>query len=412
MALIGVVGAGIVGLACARAMAADGHDVTVFDRDPGGDRCSWGNAGGIGTSEVIPEASLRTLARLPRYLLDPLGPLAIRPAHLPALLPWLAGFAAAARPAAYRGAASALAALTGRAHADLEPLLAETGLGHLLVRAGALTVYRSRTGFAADAHAWELRRQLGVGWQALPGEACRALEPALGPTVACGVLVPSWSQVRDPKALWAGLLAQLRAAGVRIRAAEIADCGAEGRLRTAKGETHRFDTVVIAAGAWSGRLAARIGDRVLIEPERGYNTTIAEPGISLSREVIFAAERFVAAPLAPGLRIGGAAEFAGLDAPTRLARARRLRRLARRYLPDLSDAPGTEWMGQRPATPDSLPVIGLSPRSPRIAYAFGHGHLGLTLAATTARLIADLIAGRPPALDLAPYAIGRFARNR
>ena len=409
MARIVVIGGGIVGLACAHELAADGHAVSVLDRDPDGDKCSWGNAGGIGVSEVIPAASLTVLARVPRYLLDPLGPLAIRPAHLPALLPWLAGFVASARPASVARGAAALAALTARAHDDLVPLLTAIGLSDALVRAGALTVYRSRARFEGEAAEWALRGRLGVAWQALSGAEVRAMEPALGPAVACGVLVPGWSHVRDPRAVWAALLAALRARGVAVRRAEVADLDADARVRTADGAQHAFDAVVVAAGAWSARLARRLGDRVLLASERGYNTTNAEPGVTLAREIIFAAEKFVAAPLAPGLRIGGAAEFAALDAPPNFVRARRLRSLAKRYLPGLSDALGTEWMGQRPATPDSLPVIGLSPAAPRIAYAFGHGHLGLTLAATTARLIADRLAGRPALLDLAPYSIARFA---
>ena len=290
---------------------------------------------------------------------------------MPALLPWLAGFVASARPAASPVAPGARRRSRPARTTISWPLLAAIGHSDALVRAGALTVYRSHAGFEAEAAEWGLRGRLGVVWQAVSGADARAMEPALGPAVACGVLVPGWSQVRDPRAVCAALLAALRARGVAVRRAEVVDLDADARVRTADGAQHAFDAVVVAAGAWSARLARGLGDRVLLAAERGYNTTIAQPGVTLSREIIFAAEKFVVAPLAPGLRIGGAAEFAGLDAPPNFARARRLRRLAKRYLPGLSDAPGTEWMGQRPATPDSLPVIGLSPAAPRIAYAFG-----------------------------------------
>ncbi|MGH7211690.1 MAG: NAD(P)/FAD-dependent oxidoreductase, partial [Acetobacteraceae bacterium] len=286
MARIGVIGGGIVGLACAHALAADGHGVTVLDRDPEGDKCSWENAGGIGVSEVIPAASLAVLARVPRYLLDPLGPLAIRPAHLPALLPWLAGFVASARPARVARAAAALAALTTRAHDDLVPLLAAIGLSDALTRTGALTVYRSRAAFDGEAAEWGLRGRLGVAWQALSGTDVRTLEPALGPAVACGVLVPGWSQVRDPRAIWAALLAALHARGVAVRRAEVVALDADAHVRTADGAQHAFEAVVVAAGAWSAPLAHNLGDRVLLASERGYNTTIAEPGAFLTREVI------------------------------------------------------------------------------------------------------------------------------
>jgi D-amino-acid dehydrogenase len=151
-----------------------------------------------------------------------------------------------------------------------------------------------------------------------------------------------------------------------------------------------------------------LGERVLIESERGYNTTIPAPGVTLGREIIFAERKFVATPLACGLRIGGAAEFGGLEAAANYKRSRALATLAGLYLPGLATEGGTEWAGHRPTTPDSLPVIGTSRRKPSVVYAFGHGHLGLTQAATTGRLVADLMAGRAPPIDMAPYGIGRF----
>jgi D-amino-acid dehydrogenase len=174
------------------------------------------------------------------------------------------------------------------------------------------------------------------------------------------------------------------------------------------GKTLSADCAVVAAGAWSGALAQLLGDRVLLESERGYNTTLPSPGVTLEREVIFAERKFVATPLSIGLRIGGAAEFGGLDAKANFKRSEALVKLASRYLPDLSSDGGIAWAGHRPATPDSLPVIGPSPRNGNIFYAFGHGHLGLTQAATTGKLIADLVAGRAPPIDLAPYSISRF----
>ena len=156
-------------------------------------------------------------------------------------------------------------------------------------------------------------------------------------------------------------------------------------------------------------LARSLGDRVSLESERGYNTTLPSPGVALAREVIFAERKFVATPLSIGLRIGGAAEFGGLDAKANYRRAEALVKLGSRYLPGLSSDGGITWAGHRPATPDSLPVIGSSPRHANVFYAFGHGHLGLTQAATTGRLIADLVVSRPPPLDLAPYAISRFS---
>ncbi len=404
---VGVIGAGIVGLACAHWLAADGHLVTVIDRDPQGDKCSWGNAGGIAVTEIVPASMPGLIWRVPGWLADPLGPLSVRPAHLPAMLPWLRRFLAAGRPSRVAAIAASLAALNARVHDDLLALLAAVGSADALRRIGALTVYESDAGFERDRVEWDLRRRHGIACEELTGDAVRDLEPALGANVRRGVFTPAWSQVSDPKLIWASVRDSLLARGVAFARQEVAGF-TPGAVTFATGETLAFDIVVIAAGAWSARLAARIGDRASLESERGYNTTLPAPGLTLARQVTFGDYKFVAAPLACGLRIGGAAEFAGLEAAPNFARSRALVTLARRFLPALSADGGTVWMGNRPTTPDSLPVIGRSPRRADVIYAFGHGHLGLTQAATTGRLVADILGGRESGIDLAPFSIGRF----
>jgi D-amino-acid dehydrogenase len=405
-----IIGGGIVGLGCAYQLLRDGHEVTVLDRDPAGDKASFGNAGGIGVSEIVPASVPGLLWRVPRWLCDPLGPLSIDPRHAPRLLPWLLRFLSAGRAAEVPRIAAALAALNARVYADLLPMLDATGLRPELHQVGALAVYTSSDAFARDREEWQLRRRFGVACEEISGDEARRLEPALAPIVRCAVRIPDWSHVSDPRRIHQGLLAWLRANGVTVETGMAADLSGTtpGRATLADGRQLDFDRLVIAAGAWSAALAAKVGDRVLLESERGYNTTIAEPGVTLHREVIFAEDKFVATPLSIGLRIGGAAEFAGLERAPNYRRSSALLALARRYLPQLSQDPGTPWMGHRPATPDSLPVIGPSPRRPDVFYAFGHGHVGLTQSATTGRLIADLVAGRTPPVDLAPYGIERF----
>jgi D-amino-acid dehydrogenase len=408
MPAIAVIGGGIVGLATAHALLEAGHDVTVIDRDPDGDKCSWGNAGAIAAPEIIPAASLGVIRRIPFWLADPLGPLALRPAHAPAMLPFLRRFAAAARASEIARITTALAALNTRALADSTALFTTLGIAHALHRVGALAVYESAKALAHERPEYLARRRLGFDFRELSGDEAREMEPALSPRITAGVFMPDWTHVDDPREIWAALLARLRDRGVPVLRQEVSAIEASGTLRFAGSGRAGFDRIVVAGGAWSARLARCIGDRALLESERGYNTTVADPGVTLSREVIFAERKFVATPLSIGLRIGGAAEFAGLDAPPNYKRSARLRQLARHYLPGLSDAPGKDWMGHRPTTPDTLPVIGPSPHAPRILYAFGHGHLGLTQAATTAQLVAGIIAGTPAPLDLDPFSIARF----
>jgi len=408
-----VIGAGIVGLSAAHHLLKGGARVTLVDRDPEGDKASFGNAGGIAVTEVVPASVPGLLWKVPRWLLDPMGPLAIRAAHAPRLIPWLLRFSRAGRPAEVRRIAAALAALNSRVYGDLLPLLGEHGLLDELQRLGALTVYEKPAAFDNDATQWALKRDHGVEAHVLSGNEARDIEPALSPTITRGVFTPQWSHVRDPKLLVDKLRQSLVGRGLCIRVGQVCDIGPgleEGALsvKLSDGQQLRADTVVVAAGAWSAQLARCVGDKVLLESERGYNTTFAAPGVALSREVIFAERHFVATPLSCGLRVGGAAEFGGLDAVANFKRSHALAQLAAHYLPGLRAEGGTCWAGHRPATPDSLPVIGPSPRNPAVIYAFGHGHLGLTQGATTGRLVSDMALGRPPQIDLAPYAISRF----
>ncbi|QJP16289.1 FAD-binding oxidoreductase [Starkeya sp. ORNL1] len=407
MSRILVVGAGIIGLSCARSLLADGHEVSVLDRDPAGDKASFGNAGGVGVTEIIPASVPGLVWKVPRWLFDPLGPLSLRTAHLPKLAPWLVRFLRSGSWPDVERIAGALAGLSARTYEDMLPLLAELDLLGDLHQVGALWVYETREGFEADRRFYDLRRRYGLVFEEMSGAEAREMEPALSDVVRHALFTPQWSHVSDPKRIVDRLRVNLEQRGVPMLAGEMAAL-ADGAVVTSAGARLPFDHLVIAAGAWSGRLAKLVGDRALIESERGYNTTLPNPGVSLSCEVIFAERQFVATPLDMGLRIGGAAEFAGLEAKPNYERSKALAELARRYLPGLSIAGGTRWMGHRPTTPDSLPVIGRSPRRGNVFYAFGHSHTGLTFGPTTGRLIGELVAGRTPCVDVAPFGIERF----
>lgn len=407
MSRILVIGAGIVGLSCARALRADGHEVAVLDRDPAGDKCSFGNAAGIGVTEIIPASVPGLIWKVPGWLFDPLGPLSLRLAHFPKLVPWLLCFLEEGRWNRVEAIAASLATLSARTYDDMLPLLAELDLTGDLHRVGALWVYETREGFEADARFHALRRRYGLVCEEMSGDEARRMEPALGSSIRHAIMTPQWSRVSDPRRIVDRLRTHLEASGVgMVRGEAVGIAGQE--VITSDGRRLPFERLVIAAGAWSGRLARQIGDRALIESERGYNTTLPTPGVTLSREVIFAERSFVATPIEAGLRIGGAAEFAGLDAPPNYARSDALAELARRFLPGLDTRGGTRWMGHRPTTADSLPVIGVSPRRGDVVYAFGHGHTGLTFGPTTGRLVAELVASRPTSVNVEPFAIERF----
>jgi D-amino-acid dehydrogenase len=409
-----VIGAGIVGLSCAWSAARRRCAVTLIDPDFEGDRASHGNAGGIAITECLP-LSLSGLGLKPlKWLIDPLGPLSVRMLHAPRLLPWFLALQQVSKPENFQKICAALASLNDLCLAQVEMQLADIGLAHVLHKRGALTVYESAQNYAAEASDWHVKRQHGVRFHEVSKRELRDLEPNLAPVFDMGVMLEDWAHINDPKEIVTVLRETLRQRGVRfvsgkaVAVQQIADNRTSVSLEG--GTPVISDKVVVATGAWSQALAKTVGDRVLLESERGYNTTLPLSSAMLSREVIFAERKFVATPLAVGLRIGGAAEFAGLTAAANYQRSTALLALAKKFLPQLNETNAKQWMGNRPATPDSLPVIGTSAKAANVMYAFGHGHLGLTQAAATGELIGNVLIGEKPAVDLAPFSIQRFAK--
>ncbi|MDP4796467.1 MAG: FAD-binding oxidoreductase [Rhodospirillales bacterium] len=407
-----IIGNGIVGLAIAHALNRDGMDVIVLDRGPVDEGTSTGNAGAIASAEMIPIAEPGLWKRIPGMLLDPLGPLHLRLAHLPHLLPWFYRFMQACRPADHARGIAAIAALLGRAlPAHLEMLEAIKGR-HMLSENGTLFVYRSEQAYAHEAEHWQARIDHGIDAFPLDRDGILQHEPGLGPEARLGYFTPNWAHYRDPKELLVALADDLRRRGVVFEQAEITGVeragGGASALITSDARRIPVNELVIAAGAWSGRLSKQLGDSFPIEADRGYNTTLPNPGVDIRTMITFAEDNFVVTPMQMGLRIGGAVEMGGLEAAPNYQRSRALIQLARRYLPDLNVEGGSEWMGHRPSAPDSVPVISKSRQAANVHYAFGHGHLGLSMSMITGRLVADMIAGRDPGLDMAPYRIDRY----
>ena len=408
-----VLGAGIIGVNAALALRRRGFAVTIIDDRGPGLGTSYGNAGCIAVAEITPISMPGLVWQVPRMLLDPLGPLAIRWQYLPQLAPWLWRFWRAGAKRRVEEITASLGALVGRAWTDWDAVIAEAGIRHLFVKNGALFVYRTEAGFRAGDYEWELRRRHGAQAEAIDGPEIRQLEPALSPAYTRGYFIPNWGHVLDPHKVVVRLAEHFRAGGGEIRVGrargiEFKD-GRPSALRLEDGSTAQFDALVVCAGAWSKTVCSWFGLDVPLDTERGYNTTLPNPGAKLTRPVCPAESSFLMTPMEMGLRIGGAVELAGLEAPPNYARAKALLELGRQALPGLNTSNGKEWMGFRPSMPDSMPVIGRSPKHPDSVFlAFGHGHLGLTESATTGQLIAQLVANETTSIDVAPFRIDRF----
>lgn len=410
-----VIGAGIIGLAIAHRLQAPGRAVLVLDREGVAAGASRGNAGAFAFSDILPLASPGIISRAPGWLLDPLGPLALRPAYLPQILPWLWKFWRASRPAAFEASVLAQVSLMRLAAQATPRLLEAVGALGSLQSGGNLHLYESEADWKAAAGEWALKALHGIDFEHLRGrEQIAALQPGLSPALAVATFVPGWQNIDDPLALTLGIARAFTKAGGRIRLASALALEQQAEfvgVRLADGRLLRAPRVVVAAGAWSHRIARSIGDRIPLETERGYNTTLPRGAFDLRLQLSFPRHGFVVSPIAGGVRVGGAVELGGLQAPPNFSRADALLAKARRFLPELKIVGGTQWMGFRPSLPDSLPAIGAAAGDARVFYAFGHGHLGLTQAAATAELVRALIDGHRPGIDLAPFDPRRFGNG-
>ncbi|MEM8786665.1 MAG: FAD-dependent oxidoreductase [Pseudomonadota bacterium] len=407
---VAVIGAGIVGLSTAIWLQQFGCRVTLVDRKGPGAGASFGNGGVLADLAVVPVATPGIWKTAPRMLADPDGPLFLRWRYAPRLLPFLRPYLAAARADRVEKTADALQILLHDARQQHQALARLAGAEAFIGAADYLYVYRDRAAYDADAYGWDLRRRRGYAVAPLDADGLAAFDPALKGRFGFGVRSRTSGVIRDPGAYVAALHAHFLAAGGQdaTRAVTGFDSDAGRALRArSQGAPLAADAFVVTAGAWSGPLAQALGVRVRLESERGYHIDFHDPSLSPRAPIMIAASKFVLTPMAGRLRAAGVVEFGGLDAPAARAPFALLRRQVARHFPDLEYARTTEWMGHRPATADSVPVIGQSPRLSNVYLGYGHHHVGLTGGPKTGRWIAQMITGRAPNADLSAFSPSR-----
>ncbi|WP_439271950.1 NAD(P)/FAD-dependent oxidoreductase [Pseudochrobactrum sp. HB0163] len=406
-----VIGAGIVGIAIAALLSEAGHSVLVLDRSGICEETSAGNAAALAFSEILPLASKGVIKKVPRWLLDPLGPFAIRPSYLPKLLPWLYRFWRASSDQALGITTQAQGRMMRLAEAEMLALAERAGVAGMIHHEGNLELYESEAELQAAMPGWEAKKQAGIDYRIVRGNELAALQPGLSPQFVVGCFVPQWKNVSDPKLYGQALWAYAQKLGASYRKAVVRTVGktATGaQITLDDGSVLHSQKLIIAAGAWSHHLSAQLGDPVPLETERGYNTTLPKGALDVRRQLTFPGHAFVITPLTTGVRIGGAVELGGLALPPNYARSGAMLKKAKQFLPQLVTEGGRAWMGYRPSLPDSLPVIGFSSASQNIVYAFGHGHLGLTQSAATARLVCQLLDDQETAVPVTYFSPQRF----
>lgn len=411
---IAVVGAGIVGVACALALSRQGHQVLVLDRDEPGHGASFGNAGHLATEQVFPIADSAILKRLPSMLLDPMGPLRLDWRYLPRALPWFTRLLLNLRQRPYQHSVAALRALNEASLQAWRRLLASIDQQRLLKEDGSLLVFeRPESQAAIDLLRQKMQAQ-GVAVDTWTAQAIQRSAPELSESIQGGLFFPATGHFIDPYLVLDSLVQAARQTGVRFVRQRVEG----GYLRDGVVlDTDRGPVVagkvLIACGAHSAGLTRQLtGRAVPLDTERGYHLMLPHEHDRLPMAVTSLERRFIMTPMRDGLRLAGTVEFAGLERAPDMQRAWQLHRLTQGLFKRALDTEAaTTWMGFRPSLPDSLPVIDQVCEG-RVLLAFGHQHLGLTQAAVTAEMVASLTgpapAGRPPMPALAPYRLDRF----
>ena len=408
---VAVLGAGVVGAATALALQRDGHRVTLIDRSEPGMGASFGNAGFIHTGGNIPLAAQGIVRAALRMIFDEEAPLVIRWRHFPAMAPWLWRFVRRSRPDAFMADARALNELTSRAVPAWQALAAETRAQDLFGARGELYLFRHREKFEATRAEFDLRRELGVDVQEMGADDIRQMEPGVTREAQHGWYLADSMYVKSPHRLTCHLAEAAVANGaalLRMDARGISLTESGVRVTAADGAEFDADRLVIATGAHSKRFARQVGASVPLRTLRGYHVMLPGDAAALGGPVIDAEKKIGVVPMNEGIRVAGMIEMASERAPPNDARANVLLKLARGLVPEIPDRLDSRWLGHRPGIPDSRPVIGRSPRSDRVLFAFGHGTIGLTLGAITGQIVADLVAGREPPVDLSLFAPTRF----
>ena len=406
-----ILGAGVAGLSTALPLLRAGREVTVIDPLGPAGGASFGNAGLLSADTAVPIALPGMLRKVPGWLTDPLGPLVVRPGYLPKAAPWLARWIRAGRMERVHTISDAMRALHTPAFDDWRELLGAEGYSELIRRGGQVQIWDEPEETPGAALERGLRERLGVRAEVLGQDEIRQFFPGIARHVSRGVLIPGNGHTVSPPRAVRRLGELFQAGGGTIlpeRAMKLIPREGGGWMVMTNTANHLAEQVVVAGGAWSRLLLDPLGIRVPLETERGYHLMLPDPSIAPKLPILYKSGNFGVTPMAEGLRVAGTVEIAGLDAAPDERRAQQLLRQLRGLFPEIQGGEPRLWMGYRPSTPDSLPVLGPVPSHPGLHLCFGHGHFGMTGGPPSGRLVAGTILGDTPRIDMAPYSITRF----
>jgi|HubBroStandDraft_6_1064221.scaffolds.fasta_scaffold52116_2 glycine/D-amino acid oxidase-like deaminating enzyme len=406
-----VIGAGVAGLSTALYLQRAGVAVTVIDPLPPAGGASFGNAGLLSPDTAVPIALPGMLRKVPGWLLNPRGPLSVTPGYFPRALPWLLRWIEAGRLDRVIAISDAMRALHRESLACWQELLGPALYGELIRPLGQVQVWEGDAEAANSGVERQVRERHDIRSEALTADDLRQMFPGISRAVTRGLLVPGNGHTVSPQRSVGALGELFRQAGgslINERAMKLIPREGGGWMVMTNLANRSSEHVVVAAGAWSRQLLDPLGIKVALETERGYHAMLFDPEVMPALPISNKTRAFGVTPMEDGLRVAGTVEIAGLEAPPNEERAKVLVQHAKRMFPALSGTKVRYWMGFRPSTPDSLPVLGPATARPGLHFVFGHGHFGMTGGPPSGRLIARLITGQAPGLDPAPYAAQRF----
>jgi D-amino-acid dehydrogenase len=406
-----VIGAGVAGLSTALYLQRSGRSVKVIDPLPPAGGASFGNAGLISADTSVPIALPGMLRKVPGWLMDRLGPLTVDPAYFPKAQPWLLRWIEAGRMPRVLKISDAMRALHRTTFDCWKELLGEQLYYDLIRPIGQVHVWETETETPAALMERTLRERQGIRSDRLSADDLRQMFPGISPKVKRGMLIPGNGFTVNPQRLVQTLGELLVQAGgelINERVYKLIPREGGGYTVMTNINWRPASQVVVAAGAWSRQLLDPLGVKIALETERGYHTMLTAPGIQLKLPLSNKSRAFGVTPMEHGLRVAGTVEIAGLHAPPNEQRAKILIEHIRGMFPDVDTREHRFWMGFRPSTPDSLPILGAAPGRPGIFMALGHGHFGMTGGPPSGRIVSRLMTGKAPEIDVAPYSATRF----
>lgn len=405
-----ILGGGIIGICCALSLAQRGISVRMIDRNTPGQGATSGNAGIISPWSIVPMALPGLWKKLPGMLLDKQQPLKVHPRFWPQMLPWGLKFMNQSDEASVRRISESMQYLCSPSIELYRKHLAGTGNEGLVKDSLYVHAFRSADKPSLKSLDYRIRQEKGADLTLIGTDDLHQLEPALSRDFKAAVLIKGQARAVSPGDIAASLAQKASDLGVEILRFETSSLqhnGSEWVLKGAEASIH-CETLVLAAGIWSGELLKSIGVSLPMVAERGYHVEYTNPGIEVNNSIMDVDAKVVASSMSGGMRLAGAAEFSWADAPPDLHRKPLMDTQAKAMFPELRDSEPKFWMGHRPSLPDSLPVLGRVPGHEGLFAAFGHSHYGLMMAPKTGEVIAELISGTVSDINLSAFSPERF----